>query len=139
MNWIYGTAIAEQDGDFVVSVRDLPEVVTSGDTLEEALALALDAIEVAVLGRIEEEAELPAPSAPAPGEHGVPLPAPLAAKASIYHLWRAAGISKSELARRMARGENEARRVLDPRHGTKLDMLAEAAKALGHRLVIGFA
>jgi antitoxin HicB len=139
MQWIYAITITRQDGDHVVHVRDLPEVVTSGDTHEEALALASDAIEVAVMGRMEDEEELPLPSPAMTGEIALPLSARLAAKASIYHLWRASGISKSELARRLQRTETEARRILDPRHGTKLDLVEQAAKALGGRLVLGLA
>lgn len=134
----FAVAIREQEGDFVVSVRDLPEVVTSGDSLEEALVLAADAIEVAVAGRIEDEIDLPVPSAVGPREHTVALSAPLAAKAAVYSAWKAAGIRKTELARRMGRNEVEVRRILNPRHGTKLDQLDEAARALGGRLSISF-
>ena len=42
--WVYGVSIERKGEDFVVSVRDLPEVVTSGYSLEEALALAADSI-----------------------------------------------------------------------------------------------
>ncbi|MGP0060374.1 MAG: type II toxin-antitoxin system HicB family antitoxin [Beijerinckiaceae bacterium] len=137
MNWIYGAAIDKQGEDHVVSVRDLPEVVTAGDTHEEALALAADAIAVIVAGRMKDEAELPPPSPVAAGEEAVPLDPHLAAKASVYALWRKAKISKSELARRMQRKEGEVRRLLDPAHGTKLDQLRDAAHVLGDELVVG--
>lgn len=35
----------QAEGGFTVSVPDLPDVVTEGDTREEALAMARDAIE----------------------------------------------------------------------------------------------
>src|SRR5215208_681973 len=60
--WTYGASITRERGDFVVSVRDLPEVVTSGSTQEEALELAADAIEVIVEGRMEDNEALPLPS-----------------------------------------------------------------------------
>lgn len=134
----YGVTVTHEDDDFVVSVRDLPEVVTSGDTLEEALALAADAIEVAVAGRIEDGMELPDPSPIQESEHAVALPAPLAAKVAIYAAWKRSGLKKVELAKVLNRNEAEVRRILDPRYGTKLDQLAEAAQALGGRLVISF-
>jgi len=135
---IYGVAVTHEDDDFVVSVRDLPEVVTSGDTLDEALALAADAIEVSVAGRIDDGMELPDPSPIQEGEHAIALPAPLAAKVAIYAAWKRSGLKKVELAKALNRNEAEVRRILDPRYGTKLDQLAEAAKALGGRLVISF-
>jgi len=137
MNKDFAVSILRAGDDHVVSVRDLPEVVTAGGTLEEALALAADAIEVAVVKRMERDEELPRPSRLRKGEHAVALPTQLAAKAAVYAAWKAAGISKSELGRRMKRSEVEARRILAPRHGTKLDQLDEAARALGRRLVIG--
>ncbi len=135
----YGVSIREIDGDFVVECRDLPEVVTSGDSFEEALDLANDAVEVVVIKRIEADLDLPEPSPIEEGEQAVALPAPLAAKAAVYRAWKASGLRKTELARRMNRNEVEVRRILDPRHGTKLDQLAEAARALGQQLVIGLA
>lgn len=139
MNWTYGVKIEEIDGDHVVSVRDLPEVVTSGDTRDEALELAADAIAVVVAGRIEDELALPLPFPIQNGEAAVPLEPQVAVKASVYHLWRKADISKSELARRLGRTETEARRILSVNASTKLDQMAEAARALGGRLVVGFA
>jgi antitoxin HicB len=62
--------------------------------------------------------------------------AQLAAKLAVYRASRETGISKVELARRLGIAEGEARRILDPRYGTKLDRLESALAALGHRLVI---
>ena len=62
----------------------------------------------------------------------------MSAKAAVYQAWQEADITKTELARRMGRDVVEVRRILEPGHGTKLDQLEEAAKALGGRLPIGF-
>lgn len=78
--------------------------------------------------------DLPEPSAVRADEHAIPLPAPLAAKVAVYRAFKASGLRKTELAKRMNRNEVEVRRILNPRHGTKLDQLDEAAKALGGRL-----
>lgn len=133
----YAAFIHKDGDDYVVSVRDLPEVVTAGDTFEEALTLAEDAIEVVVASRMERDLPLPTPSPAIAGEYVVQLPAQLAAKAAVYFAWKESGISKSELARRIGRTETEARRILTPRHGTKLEQLDAAAHALGSRLIVG--
>lgn len=138
MRTCFGVAVTVRDGDFAVSVRDLPEVVTSGASLEEALALAADALEVALAGRMEDDMSLPEPSRPRSGEHTVEVSAHLTAKAAIYRAFKASGLRKTELARRMNRNEVEVRRILSPRHGTKLDQLDEAARALGGHLTIAF-
>ena len=41
-----------------------------------------------------------------------------------------------ELARKLGIAEGEARRILNPRYGTKLDRLETVLAALGRRLVI---
>lgn len=134
----YAVALTREGDDIVVSVRDLPEVCTSGDDEAEALSLAADAIAAIVEHRMAKDQPLPAPSPAQPGEHLVALPAPLAAKAAVYGAWRASGMKKTELARLLGRSETEVRRILDPRYGTKLDQLDEAARALGGRLAVGF-
>ncbi|HVV94678.1 MAG TPA: type II toxin-antitoxin system HicB family antitoxin [Hyphomicrobiales bacterium] len=131
--------IREDEGEYVVAVRDLPAVVTAGDSFDEALELAADAIEVVIAAHMARDLDIVSPSAIRHGEHAVALPAPLAAKASVYAAWKASGLSKSELARRLGRSETEVRRILDPGHGTKLDQLDEAARALGGRLAVSFA
>ena len=136
--WTYGVEIREEESDFVVFVRDLPEVVSSSDSLEEALDLAADAVEAIVASRMERDQPLAPPSSVGRDEHPVTLPAPLAAKASVYSAWKAANMTKVELARRLIRNEAEVRRILNPRHGTKLDQLEEAARVLGGHLQIAF-
>lgn len=134
----YAASISQDGDDYVVSVRDLPQVVTSGYDEAEAWELAADAIEVVVATLLERDLDIPTPSAPEPGERLVPVPSHLAAKVAVYQAWRRSGLRKVELARRMGRSETEVRRILDPRHGTKLDQLDEAARALGGRLAIQF-
>ncbi len=124
---LFGTALRREGDDTVVSVRDLPEVVTSGDSEAQALELAADAIEVSIGFRIEKGEALPAATPVQDGEYAVGLSALSSAKASIYEAWREAGISKSELARRMGYAENDVRRILALGHRTKLDRLEEAA------------
>ena len=137
-NWRFGAQIIEESGDFVVTIRDLPEVVTSGETHAEAISLAEDAVEVALFVRMEKCEPLPLPSPLQPGEIATVLPARLAAKAAIYAAWQTSDIRQTELARRMGRTDAEVRRILNPRHGTKIDQLEEAAKALGGRVNISF-
>jgi antitoxin HicB len=48
-----------KDGSFLVHVPALPEVVTGGDTEEEALAMAKEAIELELESRRERGEEIP--------------------------------------------------------------------------------
>ena len=59
---IYSVVLEPQpEGGFTVTVPALPEVVTQGETEEEALAMAREAIELAIEVRAERGEEVPEP------------------------------------------------------------------------------
>jgi antitoxin HicB len=124
----------KQVGGYVVTCRDVPEVVTQGETIEEAVSEAEGALEAAIEMRIEDGMAIPAPSAKKRGEHLAALPIRTAMKAALYVSMREQDVSKAELARMLGLDEKEARRMLDPRHETKVPTLERALHALGKRI-----
>lgn len=68
----------------------------------------------------------------------IPVPALMAAKAALYMAMQEAGITKVQLAGRMGCDEKEIRRLLDPRHHSKIGRIEAALEALGKRLIVGF-
>ena len=121
-------------GGFVVTCRDVPEVVTQGETIEDAISEAQGALEAAIEMRIEDGMAIPVPSAKKRGEHFAALPVGTAMKAALYVSMQEQNVSKAELARRLGLDEKEARRMLDPKHGTKVPALERALHALGKRV-----
>ena len=121
-------------GGYVVTCRDVPEVVTQGETIEDAISEAEGALEAAIEMRIEDGMSIPAPSARRRGEHLAGLPVSTAMKAALYISMQEQNVSKAELARRLGLDEKEARRMLDPKHGTKVPALERALHALGKRV-----
>lgn len=124
----------DDPGIVVVTFPDLPEAITEGVGEAEARSMASDALGVALLAYLREGRPLP------PASEGpiVVMPDPdVTAKIAVIEAFREAGISRSELARRLGRDEKEARRILDPMHPTKLPTLSAALVVLGRRLVIG--
>jgi antitoxin HicB len=138
-NFIYPATLTPdtQDGGFVVTFPDVPEAITQGDGVAEALQQAADCLEEAIAGRIRRNESIPAASPVGPKQHAIPLPAQTAAKAALYLAIRQANITKVELAERLHCDEKEVRRLLDPRHASKLSRLESALAALGQHLVIG--
>jgi antitoxin HicB len=124
----------KRDGGYVVTCRDLPEVITQGESVKDALAEAADALDEAIAARIDDGREIPMPTAKKRGEHAVSVPPSMALKAAVYLAVRDAGISNSELARRLRLDEKEARRILDPHHPTKLPRIEPALAALGRHV-----
>ena len=126
-----------EEGGFVVTCRDLPQLVTQGEDLANALTEAADAMDEVFAAYMHGDLTLPAPSKKRKGEHVVSPPAETMAKAALYVAMKEAGISKVQLAKRLGVDEKEVRRLLDPHYGSKLPRIAQAVEALGRRLVIG--
>src|SRR5258706_14995355 len=88
----------DPDGGFTVTFRDVPEAITEGDSREEALLRAEDALESALAMYVMAKKPLPAPSGAQPGEGMVPLSALGMAKAALYEAMREQGVGRAELA-----------------------------------------
>jgi antitoxin HicB len=126
-----------QDGGFVVTFVDVPEAITQGDDVPEALQQAADCLDEAIAGRIRRHDAIPEPSPVEAGQYTVAVPAQTAAKAALYVALRQTQLTQVELATRLQCDEKEVRRLLDPRHASKLSRLAAALALLGQQLVIG--
>lgn len=124
----------DPDGGFLVTFPDVPEAITHGETMTEALANASEALGLALRGYLLEGRPLPVSKAGG----GVPVAVGMAdaMKLSVIVAFQEAGISKTELARRLGKAETEARRILDPDHPTKLPMLEQALAAMNKRAVV---
>jgi antitoxin HicB len=131
--------LPEENGKgFHVRFPDLPEALTGGADFEDTLSQAVDCLAEAIAGRIARGDEIPVPSKLKRGQHPVSVPLYLAPKLALYLALREAGISKTELARRLGVSETVIRRMLDPKHNTKPEKIQAALIALSKRIVIRF-
>jgi antitoxin HicB len=127
----------ERRGNIVVTFPDVPEVVTQGRGEADARTMAEEALGLGLLSYLVRGKPLPKPRAKGCNLVDIAVAPDVAAKLAVLESFTAAGISKSELARRIGKDEKEVRRILDPKHPTKLPALTAALRALGKRLVIG--
>ena len=125
----------EPEGGYSVTFPDFDEALTDGDTLAEAVAEAADCLEEAIAGRMARREDIPAPS-PAKDRPAVTPGAVLAAKTALYEALREQRLSNSAFAVALGVQESEVRRMLDPRHATKIGRLEEALARFGKHLVI---
>jgi antitoxin HicB len=126
-----------EEGGFVVTCRDLPELITQGDDLNDALSAAADAMDEVFAAYILGKKEFPTPTDRRADEYSMAPPPETVAKAALYVTMRESGITNVQMAKRLGVDEKEVRRMLDPHYGTKLPRIAQAIKLLGKRLVIG--
>ena len=129
----------EADGGFVVTFHDIPEAITQGETVEEALSMAQEALETAMEFYFEDKRAVPAPSKPKRGQHVVELPASLSAKVLLLNEMVTQNIRPAELARRLNTTPQEVNRLTNLRHTTRIDGIAAALQAMGRHLEISVA
>lgn len=115
----------------------MPEALTEGDTREQALAEAADALVVAMGGYVEDRRPIPEPSAAGAGQEMVALPMPTAAKPALYTAIRDQGVTNVALAERPGVSETIVRRLVHhPDHHSKTERVEQALAALGKHLVV---
>ena len=129
--------VDKEDGGFVVTFRDLPEAISQGENIKDALSEAVDCLEEAIANRIVMDLSIPIPSNCKKGEYLIFLPVQMSAKAALYLTMKEIDVSKVELARRLQCDEKEIRRLLDPRHPSKLPRIEAALAIIGRQLVVG--
>jgi antitoxin HicB len=132
----YRVTLTPDDNDTVmVTCPDLPEVTSFGEDEADALLRVADAIEEALAARMAKREEVPIPlrgSGPK-----VTLPILTALKVELYRAALSDGVRKAEIARRLNVHGPQVDRLFDLRHGSRLDHLESAFRALGREIEIG--
>ena len=135
----YPIELNEQpEGGYLVTFPDLPEAITQGDSLDEAIEQAIDCLEEAIANRIEMKLDIPIASSSKKKQVTVALPATLAAKSALYLAVKKAKLTNISLAAKLNCDEKEIRRLLDPHFNSKIPKIEQALHQLGQRLEIGF-
>jgi antitoxin HicB len=125
-----------EEGGFVVTMPDLPEVVTQGETIEQCIEEATDALDEAIIGRIKTGDAIPLPSAVQVGQYEIPLLPQTALKAALYEVTLTEGRNKVQIAALLGIDEKEVRRLLDPYHPSKMTRISEILSRTGKRVVV---
>lgn len=133
---IYPAELFPDDNETVrVQFPDVPEANSFGDTEEEALAQARDALETALEFYVERDVDLPKPS-PLQGRPGV-TPTPLGAlRLQLYQSMRDQGVNKAELARRLGWHYPQVTRLFDFEHASRVEQLEAGLAAVGRAVVV---
>ncbi|PNS13335.1 antitoxin [Mixta theicola] len=133
----YPITFEHDETGWAVFFPDIPEAMTGGETKEEALAMAQDALVTAFDFYFEDRRKVPQPSLT--GEDFVEVPASVAAKVLLLNAVVQQQVTNAELARLIGTRPQEITRVLDLHHSTKIDTIQKALAALGKRLELACA
>jgi antitoxin HicB len=129
----------DEEGRVLVRFPDLPEALTDGADVAEALAEAVDCLSEALASRMVDGEPIPPPTAPAsaplggaPDQQQIISPAlTIALKAALYTALRRRDMTVADLAARLDVDWHQAARLIDPHRASKLTSLSAALGALG--------
>ena len=124
------------EGGWVITCRDLPEVVSQAGEDEDRIDVAEGALQAAFETRIMLKESFPPASEKRFDEEIVSVPIETATKAALHMVVREAGESQVAAARRMNLNEKEVRRLLDPSHSSKVPRIAELIARYGRRIQV---
>jgi antitoxin HicB len=126
----------DEEGRLVVHFPDLPEALTDGADVAEALVEASDCLSTALAARIVNDEDIPSPSRLRQGQHLVAPDATMALKAALYSALRARKMTAADLARELGIEDRKVARLIDPRAASRLSSLQAALSALGYAIAI---
>jgi antitoxin HicB len=122
------------EGEYIlVDFPDFPEAHTFGDTREEALRRASDALLTVIEAYMKDRQRLPQPSR---GKLTVTVPPLTVPKIELYKAMQQKRITKAELGRRLGWHMPQVDRILDVRHASRMDRLQQALQAVDRRLEV---
>ncbi len=126
----------QKSGGYTVIFLDLPEAITQGESIEDALSEAVDCLEETIANRMIMKLDIPEPKKIAKNKHSVSLSATLSAKAALYVLMREKHLTNIALAKKIDCDEKEIRRLIDPYYQSKIPRIEFVLHALGQRLEV---
>lgn len=135
MNVLYPAIFKYDKSDkrYIVSFPDLPEAITEGETLAEAMFNASEVLTLTLEGRVDEGVNIPRPSNRKSAKYIAPA---ARAQAALLLRWAKGDYTTAEIARALNTSWPAISRLEDLHHWPSLRQLERAAATVGHRLVI---
>ncbi|MBC8946947.1 type II toxin-antitoxin system HicB family antitoxin [Xenorhabdus indica] len=131
----YPAKFAKEENGYTVTFRDIPEAITCGADIPEAMEMAEDVLLSSVEIYFDEDKNFPLPDPELQAdEQWVYLPDSVYAKILLNNELLTAKVSKAELSRLTGIRPPEIQRILAPRHTTKIDTISRALTAVGKKL-----
>lgn len=127
---------APNETGYVAAFPDVPEAHAQGESVEEVIGEASDALVAALGGYVELRRPIPAPSRPKRSQRLIDLAPLIAAKLALYQAMHEAGVSRVGLGKKLGLSEGAVRRLLDLDHRSHIGQIDAALATIGKRLVV---
>ena len=135
----YIAKIAKEEDGFTVEFPDIPGCYTCGDSLEEALTMAEDALYAVLYAKLEDKDPLPESTLAEDKKNGlyaIQVRGRLALAYTIFEARR--GKTAASLCQKMGITRQAYQKIEDPNAGITFATLEKLAAALGKKLEIKF-
>jgi antitoxin HicB len=136
----YTAKITQEDGDYIVSFPDKPNVNTCGETLDEALAMAEEALNATLECELDHGVQLVASKVKANSKrslYAIPVQPDIELAYLIFEARQNRPVAK--VAKAAGLSKEAYQRFETPRGNPTWDMLNVLAKALGKHLEVRLA
>ena len=134
------TLTPDDNGTFMITSPDFPELTTFAESRAQAALHATGAVEEAIAARISERREIPAPLTRAEivnsGGGFVALPVLIALKVSLYSALQGSTMTRADLARALGWHREQVDRLFRLDHASQISQLEAAFAKLGQDLEI---
>lgn len=131
------TLTPDTNGTFLVLFPDFPEAASVGEDEQDAQVNALEALEAALEIYFDERRPIPLPAAGSvSSRYSVTLPAVVTSKVYLSNEMIRQGVRKAEMARRLGVHTPQVDRLLNLRHGSRIEQVEAALGKLGRRLEV---
>ena len=135
----YIAKITKEDDGYTVEFPDIPGCYTCGDSLDEALTMAEDALYAVLYAKLEDKDPLPTATLKEDKKNGfyaIQVRGRLALAYTIFEARR--GKSAASLCQKMGITRQAYQKIEDPNAGITFATLEKLAAALGKKLEIKF-
>jgi len=135
MNTLYPAILEPQEpSGYCVQFVDIPGAITEGETIEECLFNASEALTGVIESYIELGQDIPRPSENVEGAYYVAPDARV--QSALLIRWARGDRSLADIARALETSWPSAQRLENPHHSPSLKQLEKAASVLGKKLVL---
>ncbi len=130
------TLTPDTNGTLLVLFPDFPEAASVGDDEQDAQVNALEALEAVLEIYFDERRLIPLPAPDCSTPYSVTLPAVVTSKVYLSNEMIRQGVRKAEMARRLGVHTPQVDRLLNLRHGSRIEQVEAALGKLGRRLEV---
>ena len=129
---------ADENGRYFVQFLDIEEAITEGETLEEAIFNAQEALTLSLEGRLDEKIDVPLPQTIEEEDIYKIVPSAMVQSALLIHESRKNKLTMAEFARMLQTSWPAASKLENPHNSPSIKSIEKAASALGKRLILSF-